>query len=534
MKKLTIALVLTAAFAGLVSCEKSRSKAERLLENYAEVTVPAPDLSGITDNGKEVLNLYRFAADAADAIYWEQNFGPKSSMESLENEAERQFAFVNYGPWDRIDNQPFITGYASKPSGANFYPADMTDEEFNALEDPAKYSPYTLIRRNSAGALEVVWYHDAFAPEVNKMADLLRAAADITIKSSVREYLLKKADALLSDNYYESERAWLEMTDSKMDLVIGPNETIDDDRYGIKASYGAYVLLKNLERTESLAALCKRLPDLQASLPGNADYHAFVPGAESNIFSCDVLYYGGYTNAGYKVIAINFPYDTRVQEELGTRTILFDNIIREKFNRTVFPAGMLLLEGDDRSHLDANAFYWDIVYREVAKGLGVKETVNGKGTVIEALGNEALTLEKAKSNVLGTYLLMQDVDAHKVDALIMKPDVIATFVANVIRSTRFGFGDATGRANLIIYNYLTEQGAIFRKASGKYALDYAKTEAAVQSLAEIILQMQATGDLAAATTFVQKYAVVPSAIKADIVNLELEKIPVDIRLKYER
>ena len=195
---------------------------------------------------------------------------------------------------------------------------------------------------------------------------------------------------------------------------------------------------------------------------------------------------------------------------------------------------MLLFEGADQAHLDANAFYWNIVFREVAKGLGVKETVTGKGTVIEALGNEALTLEKAKSNVLGAYLCAREVEAHRVDALIMKQDVLATFVANVIRSTRFGFGDATGRGNLIIYNYLAEQGAISRKASGKYGIDYDKTEQAIASLGAEILKLQATGDLAAATEFVNKYAFVASTIKADIVNLELEKIPVDIRLAYER
>ena len=532
MKKIAFALALVALVA--VSCETRRTKGAQLLENYALVTIPAPDLSGITENGKEVLNLYRFAADQADAIYWEQSFGPKSTFENLEDPAERAFVDVNYGPWNRIDKKPFLEGYGEKPAGVRFYPEDMTDEEFQALQDPAKYSPYTLIRRGEDGQLKVVWYHDAYGEQVRKMSDLLSAAADITIKASVREYLLKMAEALKTDDYYEAEKAWLEMTDSKMDLVIGPTETIDDELYGLKASYGAFVLLKNLDRTASLNELASRLPEMQASLPGDPAYHAFVPGTESNIFSCDVLYYGGYPNAGYKVIAINLPYDARVQEEYGTRTILFDNIIREKFNRTVFPAGMQLFEGNDQAHLDANAFYWVIVFRELAKGLGVKETVNGKGTVVEALGNEALTLEKAKSNVLGAYLCMQEVDAHRVDALIMKQDVIATFVAHVIRSARFGFGDATGRANLMIYNYLTEQGAIQRKASGKYGIDYAKTEAALSSLGARILELQATGDRAAATEFVNKYAVVASSIKADIVNLELEKIPVDIRLAYER
>ena len=532
MKKLVVALCLASLF--LVSCEQKTSKGERLLGNYALVTIPAPDLSGITDNGKEVLNLYRFAADQADAIYWEQSFGPKSTFDYLQDPAEKAFVDVNYGPWNRIDDQPFLEGYGPKPEGARFYPEDMTDAEFQALANPDKYSPYTLIQRAGDGSLKVVWYHDAYQAQVKKMADILRAAADITIKESVRNYLLKMADALLTDQYYQSEKAWLEMTDSKMDLVIGPNETIDDERYGLKASYGAYVLLKNLDRTASLQSLTARLPELQASLPGDAIYHSFVPGAESNIFSCDVIYYGGYANAGYKVIAINFPYDTRVQEEFGTRTILFDNVIREKFNRTVFPAGMQLFEGADCAHLDANAFYWNIVFREVAKGLGVKETITGKGTVTEALGNEALTLEKAKSNVLGAYLCAQEVENHRVDALIMKPDVLATFVANIIRSTRFGFGDATGRANLMIYNYLMEQGAITRKASGKYGIDYAKTEEAIASMGAQILKLQAMGDREAATEFVNKYAVVASTIKADIVNLELEKIPVDIRFTYEK
>ena len=532
MKKLSIALVLTLAAAGLWSCKEGRSKAERLLENYAEVIIPAPDLSGITDNGKEVLNLYRFAADEADAIYWQQVFGQKAFFSALP-QAERDFAYVNYGPWDRIDGTAFLEGFGPRRPGACFYPEDMTVEEFQAWDEPLKNSPYTLVERKADGSLKAVWYHDAYSDHVRKIADYLRAAADITIKPSVREYLLAKAQAVLTDEYYQSEQAWLEMTDSKMDLVLGPLETIDDELLGKKASYGAYVLLKNLDRTELLGSICNRLPELQASLPGDPAYHSFMPGFESNIFSCNVIYYGGYTNAGYKTIAINFPYDARLQQEMGTRTILFDNIIREKFNRTVFPAGMLLLEADDKPHVDGNAFYWDIVFREVAKGLGVKETVNGKGLVADALGNQALTIEKMKSNVLGTYLCMQEVDAHRVEALIMKKDVIATFVVNTIRSARFGDADATGRANLIAYNYLLEQGAIVRKASGKYSIDYAKAEEAIYGLGALILRIQATGDYNAAEDLDARYAMVSSTLKADIVNLELEHIPVDIRVSYE-
>ena len=234
------------------------------------------------------------------------------------------------------------------------------------------------------------------------------------------------------------------------------------------------------------------------------------------------------------MIAINFPYDAKVQEELGTRTILFDNIIREKFNRTVFPVGMTLFEGAYQAHLDASAFYWNIVFREIAKGLGVKETVNGKGTVAEALGNEALVFEKAKSNVLGTWLCANEVSAHHISALIQRDDVLATFIANVIRSARFGTADPTGEANIAVYNYLMENGAMTRKASGRYSIDYEKTMQAIETLGAEILRIQALGDVDAARAFVKKYCVVGPTIEADVVSLGLESIPVDIRFKYEK
>ena len=532
MKKLIVALSLLSLSA--ISCGPHRTRAERLVENYAVVTIPAPDLSGITDNGKEVLNLYRFAADEVDNIYWKQYFGDKESfLSSLDEPAERLYAEINYGPWDRIDGKAFVDGYGPRPAGAGFYPGDMTPEEFEAFDDSGKLSPYTLVVRDG-DSLKTVWYHDAYAESIGRIENYLKAAADITIKPSVRDYLLKKIEGLKTDDYYESDKAWLEMTDSKMDLVIGPNEAVDDALYGVKASYGAYVLLKNLQRTEELNAMTARLSEFQEMLPGDPAYHRFVPGAESNIFSCNVIYYGGYTNAGFKVIAINFPYDAKVQEELGTRTILFDNIIREKFNRTVFPVGIHLFTEGNQAHLDANAFYWNIVFREIAKGLGVKETVNGKGTVAEALGNEALVIEKAKSNVLGTWLCAKEVAAHRVSALIQKEDVLATFVANTIRSCRFGAADPTGEANLLLYQSLVEAGAIARKASGRYDIDYAKTFGALESLGAEILRIQACGDVDAARALAEKAAAAGTAVQADIRELEMESIPVDIRFVYEK
>jgi hypothetical protein len=531
MKKLAAALALLSLVA--VSCGSHRTKADRLVENYAVVTIPAPDLSGITDNGKEVLNLYRFAADEVDKIYWRQNFGDKEALlASISDPAAKLYAEINYGPWDRIDGKSFVDGYGDKRPGAGFYPADMTAAEFDAFSSPDKYSHYTLIVRDG-DSLKTFWYHDAYAESIGKIADYLRAAADITIKPSVRNYLLKKIDGLRSDDYYESDWAWLEMTDSKMDLVIGPNETVDDALYGVKASYGAYVLLKNLERTEELQAVAARIPEFQDMLPGNPAYRDFVPGAKSGIFSCNEIYCAGYPNAGYKIIAINFPYDERVQEEIGTRTILFDNVIREKFNRAVFPVGMTLFEDAHQANLDADAFYWDIVFREIAKGLGVKETVNGKGTVAEALGNEALVLEKAKSNVLGAWLCAQEAEAYHISALFQKEDVLTTFVTNTIRSTRFGAADPTGVANIIVYNYLLESKAVTWNPSGRYSIDYDKTWQALENLGAEILRIQAHGDLDAARAWAAKYGVAGPESLSDKRVLENAGIPVDLRFSYE-
>ena len=517
----------------VVSCTQDKVDFDSLVDNYAVVTIPAPDLTGITDNGKEVLKFYRMAADEVDNIYWQQNYGEKDAfLDSLESPSQRLYAEINYGPWDRIDGKSFVNGYGDKPAGARFYPSDMTAEEFDSWDDPAKNSPYTLVRRAADGSLETVWYHDAYAGSISKIEEYLQRAADVTIKESVRNYLLKKIEGLKTDDYYESDKAWLEMNDSKMDLVIGPIEPVDDALYGTKASYGAYVLLKNLHRTEELSALAARMPELQEMLPGDPANRQFVPGAESDIFSCNVLYCSGYTNAGFKVIGINFPYDARVQEELGTRSIIFDNIIREKFNRTVYPVGQSLLEESYQPHVDASAFYWLIVFREIAKGLGVKETVNGRGTVAEALGNEALAIEKAKSNVLGTWLCAQEAEAYHISALFQKEDVLTTFVTNTIRSVRFGAADPTGIANIIVYNYLLETKAITWNATGRYSIDFDKTWQALEDLGAEILRIQAHGDIDAANSYIARYGVAGLESLSDKRVLERAGVPVDIRFTY--
>ena len=532
IKKLFIML---SAAAVIVACNPThKSKVSKDIQEYAVVKIATPDLSDISDNGKEVLNLYKFAADQVDEIYWKQYFGDKSLMENLPNADQKEYAMINYGPWDRINAQPFVEGYGPRPAGVNFYPADMTDAEFQAFDDPDKNSPYTLIRRNEDGSLKTVWYHDEYSENIEKIAVRLAAAADITIKPSVKNYLLKKIEALRTDNYYESDLAWLDMDDSKMDLVIGPNQTDDDQLYGKKTSYEAFVLLKDLDRTELLKKYVGMLPELQQSLPCPAEYKTFEPGLSSNIFCCDALYYAGQANAGVKVIAINLPYDPKVQAEKGTRTILLRNVLMEKFNRIIRPSANVLFDKDGAANVDPEAFYWNVAFREVAHGLGVKETVNGKGSVSDALGASALTWEKAKAYALGEYLVLKMVDKHNLSWLATKENALTTFFISLVRSERFGEESALGKSNIMIYNYLAEQGAFKRGNNGHYSINFKKMEESIEQLASLILKTQATGDVAFAKEFEDKYSKTTANYKADNMNLRLEHVPIDVRFEYDR
>ena len=532
VRKTTVICVL--ALLTAVSCKEStQSQFVSRVEDYALVEIEKPDLSDISDNGKEVLNLYRFIADEVDAIYWEQYFGNKDSLlKGIKDPYQKTFAEINYGPWDRITGQSFVEGYNDCLPGAGFYPADMTAAEFDRWDNPDKNSPYTIVRRAKDGSLEAVWYHDAYKNHIDKIVNYLTAAADITIKPSVKKYLLAKADALRTDNYYESALAWLDMDDSKMDLVVGPNEAADDQLMGVKRSYEAFVLLKNQARTDELMKYVSRIEEFQNDLPGDEAYRMFQPGTGSNIFSCNALYYAGKANAGVKVIALNLPFDADVQRDRGTRTILLENIINAKYNHIVNPAGQVLLEPGMREHLSKEAFFWNIVFREVAHGLGVKETVvNGKGSVEDALGSQALTFEEIKANTAGVLLVSKLQNRFDIHDLFTREDALATFFVSLVRSERFGEGSALGRANIIIYNYLQEAGAFKRKESGQYSLDLSKMEAALSDLTALVLKTQATGDREFAAEFEKRYSKRNENYDADLMNLAIEMIPADIRFK---
>jgi hypothetical protein len=316
--------------------------------------------------------------------------------------------------------------------------------------------------------------------------------------------------------------------------VIGPNEAVDDQLLGLKRSYEAFVLLKKEARTKELMQFVSRIGEFQQNLPGDPAYKTFQPGTGSNIFSCDALYYAGKANAGVKVIALNLPFDNDVQRDKGSRTILLENIIKAKYDKIIAPAGKVLLNSDATEHLVSEAFFWNIVFREVAHGLGVKETVNGKGSVQQALGKVAPTMEEVKANAAGVLLVCQLQKHFDIHRIFGKEDALTTFFVSNVRSERFGEGSSLGRANILIHNYLREAGAFERKPSGKYTLNIKKMEEALSELTALVLKIQATGDKAAAEELEAKYSKLSSDYEADRQSLALEGIPADIRINFKK
>lgn len=533
MKKAILAFVIPTL---VISCgQPQKSVTERLYDRYAEVEIGTKVttlMDGMSENGKEVLNLYRFAAMEIDSIYWRQMVPSREAVENIVDEAQRQYAMLNYGPWDRLDGSTFASGFGDRPLGANFYPEDMTLEEFEAFDDSLKYSPYTLIRRDSDGNLKTVWYHDEYKEYLDKARKYLTAAAYITIKPSVKSYLLGKEQALATDDYEENDLEWMGVNDSRMDIVIGPYESSDDHLLGIKKSYEAYVLLNNEERTATTRKYLERMEEYQNMLPCKEEYKSsFVPGPKSELLVCDALYHGGLANAGIKLIGISNPDDVEIQEKAGTRTHLMYNLIIAKYDKIIHPVAQIILDREQGAQVDQSAFFWYVVFREIAHELGVKTTQDGK-YLSQALGSYAQVMEDVKSDIVGAWLETQLTARHDIPWILTEEDVITTFTVSMIRSGAFGVGESVGQANLICYNYMKEKGAFTRNEAGVYDINYPKAKEAMASLAADVLEIQALGDAAAAKAMVEKYAVVAPELKGDFRNIRLEGIPSDIRFKF--
>jgi len=500
-----------------------------LLSKYATFRLTA-DLSHLSEQQRQLLPKLIEAAKIMDHLFWLQSYGEQQPfLDGIESQSLRTFADINYGPWDRLDgDKPFLTGHGAKSLGANFYPKDLDKAQFEATAGPEMKDLYTYVVRDDAGQLQAVPFHQRHAAELNKAADLLLEAAKLAEDEGFRTYLELRAKALETDQFRASDLAWMDMKNNAIDLVIGPIETYEDQLFGYKAAYEAYVLIKDLAWSERLAKFAAFLPQLQAELPVDEAYKTESPGTDSDLNAYDAIYYAGHSNAGSKTIAINLPNDETVQLEKGTRRLQLKNVMRAKFEKILVPIAEQLVVPEQQKHITFNAFFANTMFHEVAHGLGIKNTINDSGTVRTALKEYASPIEEGKADILGLYMVEKlHAMGELEDGELM--DYYTTFMAGIFRSVRFGSSSAHGVANLLRFNYFAEQGAFsFNEATGQYAVDAEKMSAAIASLSRKILTLQGDGDYAAVAEWFATDGVTSPALAASLKKVNEAGIPVDV------
>lgn len=490
------------------------------------------DMTSFSENDKDLLRKLFDAAQIMEEIYWIETFGDKNQLlDSIKDDATKRFALINFGPWDRLDdNKPFIEKYGVKPAGANFYPKDMTKEEFEKWENPAKKDLYTMIRRDEKGALTAIPYHEFFKNQIAKAAELIKQAAELADDAGFKNYLNLRAEALLTDDYRPSDMAWLDMKSNRFDFVVGPIETYEDALFGFKASHEAFILVKDMEWSQRLEKYTALLPKLQEMLPVETKYKAQVPGSSGNELNAyDVLFYAGDCNAGSKTIAINLPNDEVVHAEKGSRKLQLKNAMKAKFDKILVPIANILIDESQRKNVTFDAFFANTMFHEVGHGLGMNYLINDNTkTVREALENQYTSIEEGKADILGLFIvdqLYEMGELGKVDLM----DYYVTFFAGIFRSSRFGAASAHGKANMMRFYYFEEKGAFTRNAeNGTYKVNFEKMREAMKSLAEKILVIQGNGDIQTAKTWIEKDGIVREQLQKDLDKVNQANIAVDI------
>ena len=498
------------------------------LAKYTTVRL-STDLSTLSGEHKQMIPLLIEAAEIMDRLFWFEAYGRRDSLLQLVgSEPLAEYIRINYGPWDRLEgNEPFVEGVKPKPAGANFYPADMTKEEFEAADLPDKASLYTFIRRDEDGELISIPYHVMFSEEVVEAAGLLEQAAELEPDPEFKRYLKLRAQALLDDNYQASDLAWMDTKNNQLEVVIGPIETYEDQLFGYKAAHEAFVLVKDMEWSERLARYATFLPELQRNLPVAKKYKMETPGTDADLNAYDAVYYAGDANAGSKTIAINLPNDEEVQLRKGTRRLQLKNAMRAKFDEILVPISEILIAEDQQQHITFDAFFANTMFHEVAHGLGIKNTITGRGTVREALREHASALEEGKADVLGLYMITQLYEKGELQGSLK--DYYTTFLASIFRSVRFGASSAHGKANMIRFSYFQDKGAFsYDPETGRYRVDYEKMRQAMNDLSAEILTLQGEGDYEGVAMLVERRGIVSPQLQADLDRLAENDIPVDV------
>ncbi|MBN1387622.1 MAG: Zn-dependent hydrolase [Bacteroidales bacterium] len=527
-----LVILLAVIMAGCVTTETEYDQEMKdKLAQFDEVTLET-DLSWLSDSEKEIIGILIEVADIMDDIFWMQAYGDKEELlESIDSEYAREYALIHYGPWDRLkNNEPFIPGVGPKPAMAQFYPEDMTVEEFEAWDNPDKTSLYTLVRRDEEGNLVTVPYSEAYKEKHEKAAELMRKAAEIAEDEGLKNYLNARAEALLTDIYQPSDFAWMEMKESNIDFVVGPIENYEDGLFGYKAAHESFVLVKDPDWSARLAKFNAMLTDLQAGLPVAEEYKSETPGTDADMNVYYALYYAGDCNAGSKTIAINLPNDPEIHLAVGSRKLQLKNAMEAKFNKILVLIANILIDESQRQYITFDAFFENTTFHEVSHGMGIKNTINGKGTVREALKEQYSALEEAKADIMGLYLVTKLYEMGELSSGEVMNNYV-TFFSGIFRSSRFGAASAHGKANMLSMKYFADNNAFVYQDDGTYMVNFEKMKSAVESLVEKILTVQGDGDYEAAKEWIENDGVMTEQLRADLDKVNEAGIPVDIVFK---
>ena len=513
--------------------DQPKSEIQQKVDEYAEFELKSDLIQNLSANEKELVKIFIEIGKVMDEIYWDEYFGNanRASLDTISDPAIRAFANIQYGAWDRLDSEkPFIPGYGERPAGCNFYPVDMTKEEFDALKDPLKNSEYSVIRRDSEGKLFALPYHEAYKEQLAKVDALLEKAIPLAENPGLKKYLEARREAFKTDDYFNSDMVWMDMKDSRLDFVVGPIENYDDGINGLKCSHEAFVLVKDEQWSNDLSKFAALLPEMQKLLPCDPKYKKEVPGTDCDINVYDVVYYAGDCNAGSKTIAINLPNDERVQLKKGSRRLQLKNAMQAKFDNIMVPIAQLMVCPEQVDSVTFNAFFGNTCYHEVAHGLGIKNTVTGRGPCRQALGAQYSAWEEAKADVCGLFLTEQLIERGLITNTTVNQNYI-TFIAGILRSVRFGATEAHGVANIMCYNFFEQAGAFTRNADGKYVINVEKAREAARAWAALIIAMEGEGDMAAAKAYSDQNGKIGTALQKDLDAIRDANIPRDIIYK---